>query len=280
MVSVDEIEVLAPCGRPSDVKPLINAGADAVYVGLSGYSARPESSDFTVEEIGESLPILKAQNRKLYVAVNANVENEHIEELCEKAEMLDKMGVDAFIASDYGLISRLCKAVKTAKIHSSTISGTYNCEDVKLLRKMGVSRVILSTDLFIDEISDIIDNAGDMEYEIVCNGGICFNSNRQCLLPHVGSNEGYTVFCQKEYDLLKDGQTLGRAKRIGSAACTMHRDMGLYVGMGISSFKIEGRTNSFDYILKRVESVVRSKKFVIEHMHEIPGMMHYVRRKG
>ncbi|MCH5161964.1 MAG: U32 family peptidase [Clostridiales bacterium] len=280
MVKADEIEVLAPCGRPCDIMPVIDAGADAIYVGLSGYSARPKSSDFTAEEICESLPKIKAQNKKLYVAVNANVENEYISDLCEKAKTLDKAGVDAFIVSDYGLIDLMCKTVKNASVHSSTISGTYNYEDVKLLKSMGVKRVILSTDLFVDEISDIIDNAGDMEYEMVANGGICFNSNRQCLLPHVGSNEGYTVFCQKEYDLIKDGQVLGRAKRIGSVACHMHRDMGLYVGMGISSFKIEGRTNNIDYVLKRVKSVAESKRFVVEHADEIAGMMHYVRRQG
>ena len=51
-----ECEILAPAGRAADIAPLLKNGADAVYVGLAGYSARPESSDFSAEEIWEALP--------------------------------------------------------------------------------------------------------------------------------------------------------------------------------------------------------------------------------
>ncbi len=278
MVKANECEVLAPAGRTSDIMPLIDAGADAIYVGLSGYSARPKSSDFSLREIEESLSLTKEYGKKLYVAVNANVQNDKIDDLCGEVASLDGLGVDGVIVSDYGLINRFSKIVKRAKLHASTLTGVYNYEDVRMLKEMGVSRIILSSDLFLDEIVDIINNVSDMEYEIVADGGICFNSNRQCLLPHVGSKECYSVYCQKEYDLFEDGNLLHRAKRIGNVAGKLHRTMGIYLGMGISSFKIEGRTNGFDYILKRVKDVVKSKRFFAEHQDEIAGMMHYIRR--
>lgn len=278
MVKANECEVLAPAGRTSDILPLIEAGADAIYVGLSGYSARPKSSDFSSDDIRLSLSLTKEHGKKLYVAINANVENDKLDGLCEEVASLDALGVDAFIVSDYGLINRLSATVKNAQIHASTLTGVYNYEDVKLLKEMGVCRIILSSDLFVDEIVDIIDNVGDMDYEIVADGGICFNSNRQCLLPHVGSGACYSVYCQRDYDLLKDGKFVSKARRIGNNAGKLHRTMGIYLGMGIGSFKIEGRTNSFDYILKRVKDMVESKKFFAEHQDEIAGMMHYIRR--
>ncbi|MBQ9986605.1 MAG: U32 family peptidase [Oscillospiraceae bacterium] len=273
-------EVLAPAGRMSDIAPLLEVGADAIYVGLSGYSARPESSDFSVGEIEEALGIIHGAGKKLFVAVNANVEGERIDELCELIKKLDKMGADAIIIADYGLIYRVSEFIENAELHASTLSGTYNAEDVRLLCDMGVRRIILSSDLYVDEIADIIDRVPEADYEIVADGGICFNSNRQCLLPHFGQKECYNVYCQKEYELLLSGKSLGRAKRIGNYPGKLHRTMGIYLGMGISSFKIEGRTNDFGYILQRVKDVVSSKKFFLEHLREIPGMMHYIRRSN
>ena len=68
-----ECEVLAPAGRVTDIVPLLENGADAIYVGLAGYSARPQSSDFTAEEIGRILPVIHGAGKMLFVAVNANV---------------------------------------------------------------------------------------------------------------------------------------------------------------------------------------------------------------
>ena len=278
MIDPNECEILAPAGRISDIEPLLAAGADAIYAGLSGYSARPKSSDFTADEIKRSVELIEARGKKLYVAVNANVKEEETESLCKEVAALDAAGVNAVIASDYGLMTRLANTVKHCQIHASTLAGVYNAEDVKGLKEMGVSRIILSSDLFVDEIAGIIDGVPDMEYEIVADGGICFNSNRQCLLPHTGCGEGYSVYCQKNYLLLKDGNLVSRAKRIGNPAGKIHRTMGIYLGLGISSFKIEGRTNSPDYILLRLKAMAESKRFFAEHKEEIAGMMHYIRR--
>ncbi len=273
-----QCEVLAPAGRMSDIVPLIEVGADAIYVGLSGYSARPKSSDFTVDEVVEALEPIHNAGRKLFVAINANVPGEQYEELADSIKYLEKAGVDAVIISDYGLIYYLSRIIVNMEIHVSTLAGVYNYRDVEMLREMGVKRIILSSDLFVDEIVDIIDHVPDLDYEIVADGGICFNSNRQCLLPHVGQKEQYTVFCQMDYEIYKDEEKIGPAKRIGDYPAKIHRTMGIYLGMGIMSFKIEGRTNEFSYILQRVKSVIDSKKFTLENYRDIPGMMHYIRR--
>ena len=273
-------EILAPAGRVSDIVPLLENGADSIYAGLSGYSARPQSSDFSLSEIKEVLPVIHGYGKKLYIAINANVPGEKNGDLLREIQELDEIGTDAFIISDYGLIDRTVSVIKKADVHVSTLAGVYNYEDVLMLQKMGVKRIILSSDLFVDEIVSIIDHVPDMEYEIVADGGICFNSNRQCLLPHYGQKECYNVYCQKEYLLLKDGMYAGHARRIGNPPGKIHRTMGIYMGMGIFSFKIEGRTNEFSYILSRLKDMAESKRFYSEHWKEIPGMMHYIRRNN
>lgn len=279
MINFKNCEILAPAGRVTDIAPLLEVGADAVYVGLSGCSARPKSSDFTVDEIFEILAPIHAEGKKLFVAINANVEGNKIEALLDTAKILDNGGVDALIVSDYGLIYRLSQVIEHAQIHVSTLTGVYNHEDVHMLKELGAKRIILSSDLYLDEIVDIIDHEPELDYEIVADGGICFNSNRQCLLPHVGQQEAFHVYCQESYRLKRGDTVLGKARRIGNCPGKIHRTMGIYLGTGIMSFKVEGRTNSIDYIVDRIKDMAESRKFYLEHAEEIPGMMHYIRRE-
>lgn len=273
-------EILAPAGNLSDIESILQAGADAIYVGLKGFSSRPMEADLTVDEIEEARRITRAYHARLHVAINAAAKEDTIPLLLNQIRQLDKIGLDAFILSDLGLLSLLRRQPLQTPIHISTLTGVYNSEAVRLLLQYGISRLILSSDLFLDEILSLTERFPQLEFEIVADGGICFNSNRQCVLPHVSTMENYTVYCQMDYDLVRDGQVCGPAKRIGNCPAKIHRTMGLYLGLGICSFKIEGRTNPLPYILQRVREMKESKQFYEQHAAEIPGYMHYIRRNA
>lgn len=272
-------EILAPAGKLTDIEPLYVAGADAVYVGLMGFSSRPKSSDLSLNEICEAVKISRIYNKKLYVATNAAIDDDMLDKLYEDIAMLDDIGVDAIIIADYGVLYRVAKLVKKAELHLSTLTGVYNAENIEWLLKNNVKRLILSSDLFLDEIQEIIDYFPQLDYEIVADGGVCFNSNRQCLLPHIGELVKYSVYCQHNYQVYDGEVKLKQAHRIGNCPAKLHRMIGLYLGMGITSFKIEGRTNDTDYIIKRVKQMKESKEMCIANYGEIQSYMHYVRRK-
>lgn len=273
-------EILAPAGKPDNLTAIMDAGADAIYVGLQGFSARPKEADFTVEELKWAIQTAHDRQVKLYIAVNGTIMEEKVQNLCEQLRELEQAYADAFITADFGLISLLCELQIKTSIHASTLLGVYNAETVRLLQTMGVTRIILSSDLYLHEMAEMIRICPDMEYEIVADGGVCFNSNRQCLLPHIGTMEDYQVFCQMEYDLYRDGEYLKKARRIGNCPAKIHRNMGMYLGAGICSFKIEGRTNPLWYILKRTAEMKKSKEFCMNHLEEIPGYMHYIYRNA
>lgn len=279
-MKTDFCEILAPAGKLGDLPAIVEAGADAVYVGLKGFSSRPQEADFTVEEILEAKHYLHSQGLRLHVAVNAGVREERLPLLLDQLQELDKAGIDALILSDLGLLWMAREKAFRTPIHISTLTGVYNAQAVGLLTKYGAERIILSSDLFLDEIVAVTERFPQLEYEIVADGGICFNSNRQCCLPHVNTMTDYQVYCQLEYSLEKDGEPLGRARRIGNCPAKIHPAMGIYLGAGILSFKIEGRTNPLWYILKRVREMKESKEYYREHQAEIPGYMHYVRRNA
>ena len=145
---------------------------------------------------------------------------------------------------------------------------------------MGVTRIILSSDLLINEIADLMEYNDSLEFEIVADGGVCFNSNRQCLLPHVSTMESFFVYCQSEYLLAENGTVIKQGKRIGNCPSKIHVTLGIYLGLGITSYKIEGRTNPLWYVVQRIKDMKKSKEFYLSRSEEIPKYMHYIYRNA
>ena len=279
-INKPKCEILAPVGNLEDLDQIISAGADAVYIGLQGYSARPREADFTIEQIKTARMITEKQGVKMYIAVNAVVPDTLVGDLLDSIHEMEKIGVDAFIVSDIGLINYLHKNQIKTPIHASTLLGVYNRENLQLLSDMGVTRIILSSDLLINEIADLMEYNDSLEFEIVADGGVCFNSNRQCLLPHVSTMESFFVYCQSEYLLAENGTVIKQGKRIGNCPSKIHVTLGIYLGLGITSYKIEGRTNPLWYVVQRIKDMKKSKEFSLSRSEEIPKYMHYIYRNA
>lgn len=272
-------EVLAPAGELNAIVPLIEAGANAVYVGLEGYSSRPQSADFTIQDIVTATQTCHQARVKLHVAINGCISEKSLDRVYEALRTLDSIGVDAVIIADWGILKNAKKYIKNAEIHASTLLGTYNARTIEYLRKMGVTRVVFSTNLYIDEINRIINAVPDMEYEIVADGGICFNDNRICELPHSDSNENYTVYCREIYSLLLAGK-MTVAKRIAAKQISSAEIADAYLELGIRSFKIEGRTVNYHYIVPRVKKLSRALEVASQQDHSISSTLHYISERS
>lgn len=272
------MEILAPLGKLENLAPLIEAGANAVYAGAGGLSSRPEAFDLTIQEFDQAVQYAHSKGCKVYAAINACLSDDSLIKATALAEDLDKARVDAVIAADYGMISMLADRLKYSEIHASTLLGVYNSQTVDILRRFNVKRIVLSSDLLANEIAELIKKNNDMEYEIIAAGGICFQCNRQCRLPHGIWESQYHVACQSEYRLLRNGKSAGKTYRIGAPTVRLYTALGLYAAMGITSYKIEGRTNKLEDICKRVKELEMARRFIENRTNEIPGYLHYISR--
>ncbi|MGN1417974.1 MAG: peptidase U32 family protein [Acutalibacteraceae bacterium] len=235
-------EILAPAGSIDDLKLMIQEGADAVYIGLKGYSSRPNNADFALEQIQQAVTLCHAAGVLLYVAINANVGQDQMELLIEQIFEIDRMGADAVILSEFGLIQYFSGKLKHARMHASTLMGVYNTQTVGLLKEMGVTRIIFYANLYFDEMAKIISAYPDLEYELVAEGGTCFNDIRQCRIAHGVHNGEHILFCRKPFVLQENAKTIGDAKPISEPPTRTAQIAGLFLAIGIYSFKIEGRT--------------------------------------
>ena len=173
-------EILAPAGDFIALQAAIDAGADAVYFGLGTLNLRARS---TVNFKEEDLPEIAARCRgkvKAYLTLNAIIFESELEEV-ERLILFAKPYVDAFIVSDWGVIS-LCRK-HGVEIHVSTQMSTSNSSGVAFLASQGVSRVVLARECTLTEVKEIVSKSS-IEIECFVHGAQCVAESGRCLMSH------------------------------------------------------------------------------------------------
>lgn len=173
-------EILAPAGDFIALQAAIDVGADAVYFGLGTLNMRARS---TVNFKEEDLPEIAERCRgkvKAYLTLNAIIFESELEEV-ERLIVYAKPYVDAFIVSDWGVIS-LCKK-HGVEIHVSTQMSTSNSSGVAFLASQGVSRVVLARECTLAEVKEIVSKSS-IEVECFVHGAQCVAESGRCLMSH------------------------------------------------------------------------------------------------
>ena len=119
-------ELLAPAGNLEKMKTAFAFGADAVYAGIPDFSLRVRINDFTAESLATAVEYAHSQQKKIYVTINIFAHNKHLKQLPAYLKVLKKIGPDALIISDPGVISVVQKHWPTAEIHLSTQANCTN----------------------------------------------------------------------------------------------------------------------------------------------------------
>ncbi len=243
-----KVELLAPAGDFACFMAAINAGADAVYLGGMKFGARAYANNFSKEELVEALRVAHLFGRKIYLTVNTLVKEKEMQELVPYVAPLYAAGLDGVIVQDIGVLKTLRERFPRLPLHASTqmtITGVYGA---RLVKSLGVSRVVPARELSLDEIRDIKEQTG-LEVECFIHGAMCYAYSGQCLFSSIlGGRSGNRGRCagpcrlpytdengKQLYPLsLKDMYTLPMIPKL--------------IAAGIDSFKIEGRMKSPEYV--------------------------------
>lgn len=271
-------EILAPAGDMTCLQAALDAGADAVYLGLDGFNMRARSGvNFTRETLPEASRRCRARGVKLYLTLNSIVfegELAAVEDLIVFAKPL----VDAFIVADWGVIA-LCRK-HGAAFHVSTQMSCSNSLAARFLKEQGAARVVLARECTLAEAREIVRTAG-VEIEAFVHGAQCIAESGRCLLSHeaygCSANRGECHqpcrrrFLIKAVDRYtdKDGNPIHDAD--AEFEVTPHTVLSAkdlcslpfidkLVESGIASFKIEGRARKPEY----VHTVVRAYRTAVD----------------
>ncbi|ADP77181.1 peptidase U32 [Methanothermus fervidus DSM 2088] len=253
------VELLAPARDFASLSAAIKNGADAVYIGMEGCNLRSNVSNFTLDEINDATKYAHKNNVKLYVCANTILYDSDIYELEKKLQELHESNVDAIIVSDLGGIDLAVE--NDLRVHVSVQANISNVRAIKVLKKLGASRVILSRELTLDQIKDIASKS-PLETEIFIHGAQCMAISGRCLLSSYltgkSSNKGECLQpCRKAWRVIsEDNEEFIVESGNGNIKSYIFSPKDLcmieyipeLMESGVDAFKIEGRARSADYV--------------------------------
>lgn len=251
-------ELLAPAGDLNTLKVAIQAGADAVYIGGRSFGARYFATNFTDEDLKEAVIYAHERLKKVYVTVNTIIYESEFNLLEEYIDYLYEINVDAIIVQDLGVISLVRKKYPDFEIHASTQMNVFNSNGIKILKKLGIKRVVLARETDIDTIKELVKEG--LEIEVFIHGALCFSYSGNCLMSYsIGSRSGNrgkcAQPCRKTYSLYENNNLIVNKKALLSMKdlCTINNIQDL-INANVASFKIEGRMKSSEYVYTVVKS--------------------------
>lgn len=239
-------ELLAPAGDFEKMKYAFHYGADAIYCGGQNYSLRANAKNFTLEELKEAVTYAHNINKKIYVTVNIVFHDENLDGLKEYLIYLDKINIDGIIASDITVIKLVQELKLKFSVCLSTQASLLNSRAVKFWQSLGVTRVVPAREATREDLKRI--SKTGIELETFIHGAMCTSISGKCILSNYVTNRdsnrgGCAQICRWEF-----------ASQDKPNFTIMPKDLNMVpfikeeMGMGVKSFKIEGRMRSIYYI--------------------------------
>lgn len=275
-----KVELLAPAGNMQCLKAAIHAGADAVYVGGSQFGARAYADNFDEEELCEAIEYVHLFQKKIYLTLNTLLKDSELEQVYAYILPFYKAGLDGVIVQDFGVLKECKQKFPGMEVHASTQMTVTGAKGAKLLKQLGVCRVVPARELSLSEIEAIKKDA-QTEVECFIHGAMCYSYSGQCLFSSFlggrSGNRGRCAGpCRLPYQVLgtnkkEEGNTKAQYPISLKDLCALPI-LPKLLKCKIDSFKIEGRMKSPEYVAG-VTSIYRKyidryesgeKDFIIE----------------
>jgi putative protease len=245
---------MSPAGHWPQLHAAVEAGADAVYFGLTHFTARAKVG-FTLEELPEVMGALHRRGVRGYVTFNTLVFDSELAEAARTLAGIARAGADAIIVQDLGVARLAHRLAPELELHGSTQMSITSAEGVELARGFGVSRVVLARELSLDEVRAIRAQT-DCELELFVHGALCVSYSGQCFSSEAwggrSANRGQCAqACRLPYELVVDGRLrpLGDARYLLSPGDLYAlQQIPEIVKIGVSALKIEGRYKDANYV--------------------------------
>jgi putative protease len=206
-------ELLSPAGTLKNMRYAFAYGADAVYAGQPRYSLRVRNNDFLNDNLITGIEEAHAQGKRFYLTLNGIPHNNKTKTFLRDLQEIMDLKPDGVIMADPGLIALVREKYPELPVHLSVQMNTVNSLSVKFWQSLGLSRIILSRELGLEEIAEIRNDCPDIELEVFVHGALCIAYSGRCLLSgyfnHRDPNQGAcTNACRWEYQTVAAEENL------------------------------------------------------------------------
>ena len=252
-----KIELLAPGGDLDAIKAAIIAGADAVYCGLDNFNARNRAANISFDELVGTIRLAHQYQCQIFLTLNIVILEREFKSLARLLSKLANTSLDGVIVQDLGMLYILRKYFPSLDIHASTQLTTHNIGQIPFLKKLGASRVNLSRELNLREITAMakVGQKNDILTEVFVHGSLCVAFSGLCYstsasVGNSGNRGRCSQACREEYETTPSGNNFPLNIKDNSAFF----DLPALIDAGVHSFKIEGRIKSASYVHTVVDS--------------------------
>ena len=247
------LEILAPAGDREMLGAAVFSGADAVYLGLSGFNARRTAGNFTPDELCEAVAFCHARGVRVHVALNTLVYAQELAGLADAVRAVAQAGADAVIADDLATAQLVKQIAPALALHASTQMTVHTPAGAQEMAALGYDRVILARELSLEEIRAVC-AASPIECEVFVHGALCMSVSGQCMMSaFLGGRSGNRGACAGPCRLPFDATPGLRPGQPGKACHLSLKDMDhiphlrALMDAGVASVKIEGRLRTPEY---------------------------------
>ena len=259
------IEILAPVGSEEMLHAAVFSGADAVYLGFSGFNARTGAGNFDADSLKEAVRFCHARGVKVHVALNTTVYGGELASLCDAIRAVAASGADAVICQDLAVATLIGKIAPKLPRHGSTQMSVHTLQGALELKELGFTRVVLARELSLPEVEQITRHCG-IETECFVHGALCMCVSGQCYLSaFLGGRSGNRGSCAGpcrlpfEANALPEGKP-GRLHHLSLKDNSVIDKLDQLQAIGVASAKIEGRLRTPEYVAAAVSACLAGRE--------------------
>ena len=259
------IEILAPVGSEEMLHAAVFSGADAVYLGFSGFNARTGAGNFDADSLKEAVRFCHARGVKVHVALNTTVYGGELASLCDAIRAVAASGADAVICQDLAVATIIGKIAPQLPRHGSTQMSVHTLQGALELKELGFTRVVLARELSLPEVEQITRHCG-IETECFVHGALCMCVSGQCYLSaFLGGRSGNRGSCAGpcrlpfEANALPEGKP-GRLHHLSLKDNSVIDKLDQLQAIGVASAKIEGRLRTPEYVAAAVSACLAGRE--------------------
>jgi putative protease len=257
------LEIMSPAGNPRSFTAALEAGADAIYLGLQQLNARRPAGNFTVSQLRHAVSLAHKSSTRVYLALNIDIKSGELPIAAAILELCRQIGVDAVIVRDFSLLYLFNRYYSESfELHLSTQCAVTASTGLEFAGKVGADRVVLARELSLEEVASI-SASGAVETEIFVEGSMCFSVSGRCQLSSwVGGKSGNrglcTAPCRVVYSHAGGKDTPFSMKDLSSSEFLNEIE-----ASGVSAVKIEGRLKKPEWV-KMVTGLYKSAMLALK----------------
>ena len=259
------IEILAPVGSEEMLRAAVFSGADAVYLGFSGFNARTGAGNFDADSLQEAVRFCHARGVAVHVALNTTVYGTELPALEQAIRAVAASGADAVICQDLAVATLIGKIAPQLPRHGSTQMSVHTLQGALELKELGFTRVVLARELSLPEVEHITKHCG-IETECFIHGALCMSVSGQCYMSaFLGGRSGNRGSCAGpcrlpfEANALPEGKP-GRLHHLSLKDNSAIDKLDKLQALGVASAKIEGRLRTPEYVAAAVSACLAGRE--------------------